>query len=612
MNFTDFLGPIFTPLLPNKKMQRALEFQAWLLKELASTVDPVKDWRDQIGRILKESQGILQSYFVFTVFRPDDDRHTIEIFWSGTPMDDVRDAAAGLIERSFRGDAAFSEVQDINISHSVLSSLPIPDVPVDALELLTRTFTLKTPVIHGMIGLGLARGRKVNPTHNLLKESVLTSFIDIARSVLAITKYTREIERFATRDPLTGLYNQVAFWDLLEYETERSKRQQYLFSLLVLDIDNFKAINDTYGHEIGDMFLKDFSSILKTAIRKGDIPTRYGGDKFTAILPVCDEEQAYTVAKRIMDSLREFSITLPDGAHVRETASIGLAVYPTHATQSKDLYLLADNMLSQAKLSGKDRLSFPGEQDSVEVLRSMGGKSMLVMEALSQNRIVPYFQPIVNSKNMKIEAYEVLTRIVNGDRVIPAAEFIETAEAMGVIGRLDYQLLEKAFAKVREKNYPGTLFLNLSPKLLILSEFMPTVRRLLKDYDLDPTKMVFEITERDTVKNMKLLERFIHDMKLEGFRFAIDDFGAGYSSYQYIKTFKIDYLKVDGEFIRNMTGDRSVERAIVSSIVALAENIGIKTIAEFVETEDIMNQVESVGIDFAQGYYIQMPSPKIS
>jgi diguanylate cyclase (GGDEF)-like protein len=158
---------------------------------------------------------------------------------------------------------------------------------------------------------------------------MLTALADIAESVRTIALYTREVERFATRDPLTNLYNQISFWDLLKYETERSKRQQYKFSLLVIDIDNFKTVNDTYGHEIGDSYLKSFSSILRAAVRGGDITARYDGDQFTAILPLCDEGQAYIVAQRFIESVRELSLPLPDGGKLTGTASIGVAVYPT-------------------------------------------------------------------------------------------------------------------------------------------------------------------------------------------------------------------------------------------------------------------------------------------
>jgi len=474
----------------------------------------------------------------------------------------------------------------------------------------SQSFDIETPRMNGMVGMGLGKPG-ADGEDNIAAENILVTVINIITSSKALATYRSEIERFATRDPLTGLYNQISFWDLLKYETERSKRQNYRFSLLAVDLDNFKAINDTYGHDTGDLLLKEFAAVLKSAVRGGDIASRYAGDQFMAILPVCDEGQAYIVARRIIENLRESSTALPNGNTVKQTVSIGVAVFPDHAKEAKDLYLLADNMLHQAKKCGKDRLSMPSEHDSIEVLKSMGEKNLLILEALSQRKIVPYFQPIMNMKDMKVEAYEVLTRIIMHDRVIPASEFIETAENMGAIGKIDYQLIELAFAKVKDIKYQGNLFLNLSPKALVLTDFMPTVRKLLRTYDIDASKMVFEITERDTARGLNIIERSIRELKSEGFRFAIDDFGAGYATFHYIKTFSVDFLKVDGEFIRNMNGVGKVDREIVSSIASLAGKLGIKTIAEFVETEEILGQVESAGINYAQGYYIKRPSPEL-
>lgn len=421
----------------------------------------------------------------------------------------------------------------------------------------------------------------------------------------------KEAEQSSIRDPLTGLYNQTTFWDLLEYETERSKRQDYRFSLLLVDIDNFKAVNDTFGHEVGDAFLAQFSQLLRAAIRRGDIAARYGGDQFTAILPVCDESQAYAVANRLIESLRDFSHTLPGGARVRETASIGIAVFPDHAKDARDLFLVADSMLGQAKTAGKDRLIVPDGEVSVTSLRSVGEKSILIMEAIREKRIVPYFQPILSVREGTVLAYEVLTRIVSAGKVVPASEFIEAAENMGAIGKIDYLLIESAFEKMKRSGYAGKMFLNLSPKALILNEFMPTVRSLLEEHGLQPSQMVFEITERDTVKNLHIIDQHVRELLAEGFRFAIDDFGSGYSSFLYIRTFRVDYVKIDGEFIRNMTGAAATEKAIVKNIAALAAGLGIKTIAEYVETEEIMGAVSDAGIDYAQGYFIRRPSPDL-
>jgi diguanylate cyclase (GGDEF)-like protein len=594
------------------KAERLMNFQAELLKTLALSSDTLKHWRKRTSALLIEASDVLDICFAFTFQPGDDERYALDLFWQGTPPPGTQQMIEEMVVKKITACPAFNTIPQYSlIQTTALPDRALPDFSTLRVNIEVRDFTIDNPTSGAVVGVGIRSGRCWSGLDKIAGDSMLTALVDIAASVRTIALYTREVERFATRDPLTNLYNQISFWDLLNYETERSKRQRYKFSLLVIDIDNFKTVNDTYGHEIGDSYLKSFSTILRTAVRGGDIAARYDGDQFTAILPVCDEGQAYIVAQRFIEYVRELALPLPDGGSLKGTASVGVAVYPDHAQDARDLYLLADSKLLQAKSTGKDRLSMPTDQDNVAALKSIGEKNIMILEALTRKQFVPYFQPIMNIRSTKIEAHEVLTRIVIGDRVIAAAEFIETAEGMGAVGKIDYQLIDMAFSRVRETNYGGYLFLNLSPKALILNEFMPTVRRFLTDYHIDPSKMVFEITERDTVKNLSLVEQFVRDLKGEGFRFAIDDFGAGYSSYQYLKTFSVDYLKVDGDFIRNMGVNGSTERAIVKSIAALAESLGIKTIAEYVETKAILGHVESTGIDYAQGYYIQRPSPAL-
>ncbi len=427
----------------------------------------------------------------------------------------------------------------------------------------------------------------------------------------AITIYAGQAEQFTSRDLLTKLYNQSTFWELLGDELERARRQKYSFSIILIDLDNFKAINDRYGHEAGDAYLLEFSKLLKSSLRKVDIAARLKGDNFAVIFPICNEDQAYIAAKRLQNSLRGRSLLQNDGTATPMSVSIGIAVFPDHAKDQENLFLLADSMLNQSKASGKDRLSVSSAGMDVDMLKSAGVKSIFIMDSIKKNLIVPYFQPIVSIRENKILAYEVLTRIIAPDRVIPAIEFIEAAEGMGAISKIDYMLIEKAFDMVKRNGYKGFLFLNLSPKALLLNEFIPTVRKLMTDHGVGPSQLVFEITERDTVKNLNLIEKAVLDLKEQGFLIAIDDFGAGYSSFQYLRMFNVDFLKIDGEFIRNMDGRRGMEQVIVSNIVALAGDLGIKTIAEYVETETILGYVRSAGINFAQGYYIQRPMPDL-
>ncbi len=592
----------------NSRLIKALSFQTRLISELQVTDDLPKTWRECIRNIVRSAADITEICFAFAVHWFDNAKPSLEIIWPCSPRQEMMKAAEALLISSLERESSPTLYDEVKASHTVLDEVCMPDTAVDVIELSIKRFSSKM-LPSGFVGLGLRKSRIKDYADRVAVEGINSSLAGIICSLAAIRAYTLEIERFATRDPLTGLYNQVAFWDMLEYETERSRRHVYSFALLVMDLDNFKAVNDTYGHDLGDSLLKDMASLIKGAVRKGDIPARYGGDKFAAILPVCDEEQAHSVAGRIMDAVRRFSITLPDGTHIHQTFSIGISVFPYHAASARDLFLMAETMVVQAKASGKDRICSPSNQQAAVDLRHIGEKNIMILNAIERHAVVPYFQPIIGVKDGRVEAYEVLTRISTPERIISASEFVETAESMGAIAKLDYQLIEGAFELVKKTGYSGRLFLNLSPKALIISDFMPTVRKLLDSYHIEPSRMVFEITERDTVRNMRLIENFIKDLRLEGFRFAIDDFGAGYSSFQYIKTFSIDYIKIDGEFIRNMAEKGTVERAIVASVTSLAKGLGIKTIAEYVESADIMSEVDSVGIDYAQGYYISYPSP---
>jgi diguanylate cyclase (GGDEF)-like protein len=597
-------------LFRGEETRAILQFQTRLLQEAALTADSEKRWRARIQRILSDASGLFGCRFLFVFPTIDNEKDCIELFWLTEPSAEDSAKAEQAVRREIARHDEFRLHAPRNARQTIETRTPSGAVLEDFL-VRCKSF----PAAAGeniLVGVELAPSFRGNELRDAALDSALTAIANIVLSIGALSVYRLQAERFATRDPLTNLYNQIACWDLLEYETNRAKRQEYQFSLLVLDLDNFKTINDLYGHETGDDFLREFSELLRASVRSGDIAARYAGDQFAAILPVCDESQAFTVAKRILENLRSHALTLPNGTAVKATVSIGMAVFPDHASNAKDLFLLADNMHSQAKALGKDRVCVPSEQDEIALLKSLGEKNIMILSALAEKRIIPYFQPIMGVKDQRIEAYEVLTRIATPERIISAAEFIETAEGMGAIGRIDYQLFEHALAKMHDAAYDGKLFINLSPRVLVLSEFMPRIRKMMRDYCVEPTNLIFEITERDTVKNLALVHGFIRDLKLDGFRFAIDDFGSGYSSFQYIKAFSVDYLKVDGDFIRNMgNGNGSIERHIVSSIASLATRLGIKTVAEYVETEDILNQVAAAGIDFAQGYFIQHPSPDL-
>ena len=379
----------------------------------------------------------------------------------------------------------------------------------------------------------------------------------------------------------------------------------------MIDMDNFKHINDTYGHLFGDKYLTQVGNTIHDCLRKGDILSRYGGDEFTVVIVEADEEQVYMVASRIREALESLVVTTADGSNACSTASIGMAIFPDHARNEKDLFLFADNMTYKAKTEGKNRLLVPTEDDVIDVFKKSGELSKMLIKAVDEKKIIPYFQPIVSTADGVAKCHEVLSRIEINGEIMPAADFIETAEKLGIISKLDHVLMEKVFEKVREEQYQGMIFINLSPKSLILKEFIPTIIKLTRSFNIDHEKVVFELTERETVKNMTMLEKFVEELKLEGFKFAIDDFGSGFSSFQYIRRLPIDFVKIEGVFVRNMLNDPK-DFAFVKTLGVLANEFGIQTIAEYIESEELLTAITELGIDYSQGYFTGKPSPSFA
>jgi diguanylate cyclase (GGDEF)-like protein len=586
-----------------------LEFEIRLLEKFVLTSEVIKDWRDYVSRLILDIDSVVPAHLMFSVFKIAEEAYDLEIFWRNSPSDVTKRVCEASLQQVLQRTEHFESGCAIRVRHNVADTARrMPELGAADIDVQIKSLLVDAPMIGGIVGIGMQPQYETDPMRLLVVQSILATLLNVVGSVKAIDKYTKDLEYYATRDPLTNLYNQRVFWELIENEVLRSARHGNKFTLLVIDADNFKSINDSYGHGIGDTLLQLVVGGIKAAIRDDDLLSRYGGDEFVAILPETDLVAAEVVAWRIIESVGKVSMTTPDGAQVSGSVSIGMATYPDHAEAMKDLFLFADNMMYRAKAEGKNRVVVPDEQDVIDVFRTLGEKSMLILNAVEKRSVVPFFQPIINVVSGQVEAIEVLSRIRMEDgSYIIADEYVAIAEKMGVMHKLDFIQLEKTLEAVEETGYNGLLFINMSPRALVLNDFVQETRRIASQFRIDPTRLVFEITERETINNMALLERFIGSLRSEGFKLAIDDFGSGFSSFHYVKRFPIDFLKIEGDFIMGMKNSEK-DRALVRSIVTLSKDLGIRTVAEYVEDRAVLDQVGLQGIDLAQGFFIHRPN----
>ncbi|MCA1932669.1 MAG: diguanylate cyclase, partial [Calditerrivibrio sp.] len=427
-----------------------LEFEIKILDKFIITSEIIKDWKENVKNILQEVNSIIEAYAIFSLFRVDNEVLSLEIFWIKKPSIKTVEITEKYIKSEIiQSSQIFSDVTDLRMEHSVCNSSEyLKELTEEDIAIQTKSLILDAPKIGGVVGIGLQSQIAGDKVNGIIIEGILATLMNVVGSVKAISKYTKQLEYYTTRDPLTNLFNQRVFWEMLSYEVGRAGRKDQKFAIILIDIDNFKNINDTYGHITGDYIIAELSGIIRQNLRKGDILARYSGDQFVAILPEAGEEQAYSISERIRESAMMYSFYSNDGKSIKITLSIGISIYPVHGDNSKDLFIFADNLLKRAKDEGKNRVVIPKDHDVFEFFKAISDKTILVTKAVNEKRIIPYFQPIMNNSNKEIEFCEVLSRIDTQDGIINAHDFIEIAEKIGVISKLDLILLENAIIEV--------------------------------------------------------------------------------------------------------------------------------------------------------------------
>jgi len=437
----------------------------------------------------------------------------------------------------------------------------------------------------------------------------------IARGLLldiSEEKYAAEhITYLANHDSLTGLISRRFFLEEIQTQIKLATRYNHQSALLFIDLDQFKYINDTFGHIAGDECLIKVAKTLESSVRSSDILCRLGGDEFAIIMPIVKNTEAEEFAQLLLQRLSCQKINFSKHSSYI-SASVGIAQFPLHGTQPSELLAKADVAMYKAKNQGRNRFySYLDDGSEVEFMEEKVHWVTEIKNALAEDRFKLSYQPIVNISTNEISHYEVLIRMIDiRGNLIQANQFIETAERFGLIRDIDNWVIINAIRAQSEflpHAEPPSLAINLSGDHFGNDECYDLVKQTINKYQIDPKSLMFEVTETVALENFDQAREFIDSLRQIGCRFALDDFGVGFASFQYLKSLPVDFIKIDGNFIRDLHREKQ-DQVFVQAICTVATSLGVGTIAEYVENKEIVDKLSEIGIEMGQGFYWSAPS----
>ncbi len=444
---------------------------------------------------------------------------------------------------------------------------------------------------------------------SISKMEVIRNVTDSKQVQRHIEKQQELLQYQAHHDALTGLANRVLFSDRLKQAMKKSKRNKTVLALLFIDLDHFKEINDSLGHNIGDEVLKEVSKRLHSVIRDEDSLSRLGGDEFTVIVEGLEHEQsASTSARKILDALSQpFNL----GGHMMYVScSIGISLFPRDGESIEDIIKFADSAMYKAKKEGRNNFQFYNTEMTRRSLERILMEADL-RKAIENDEFVVYYQPQVDGSDNTIKGMEGLVRWQHPTRgFLAPADFIPLAESTGLIKQIDQIVMQKAmtqFKKWYSQGYePGVLSLNLTVQQLRDKDFIKTLQTRIEHNKCNRTNLELEVTESEIMQNPKQAIKVLQEIYDLGINLAIDDFGTGYSSLSYLKRLPITKLKIDQSFVQNLPSDEE-DKAIAIAVIALSKSLKLDVIAEGIETKEQRDFLVNNGCHLIQGYFYSKP-----
>lgn len=472
-------------------------------------------------------------------------------------------------------------------------------------------------IFSGQVWHGEMVNRRKDGTHYFEEQTItpvrdargdITHFIAIKQDISHRKQQEKQLSYLATHDSLTGLPNRRMLEEALVRVVARARRGS-ASTLLFMDLDNFKVVNDTLGHAAGDQVLFTLTRLVRGLLRTEDLLVRFGGDELAVLLEGIGIEEGCAIAERMLREVEEYRFTL-DGQSFHLTLSIGLVAID--GQQDPGVVLSqADTAMYMAKDQGRNRAVLYRPEDGVlDRLSEANQWVVRIKSALKENRFILYYQPLVRVADDQVDHYEVLVRMRGEDgEIIPPGSFIPAAERFGLMPQLDRWVFNNVMVKLHD--YPGTrLFMNLSGRSLADEALLDYIEYSIERSGVDPRRLGFEITETAAIQDLAVAERWVRRLKTLGCRFALDDFGSGFNSFIYLRKLPVDRVKIDGYYIRALENDPT-RRALVQAMHALACTLGMETVAEFVENENILQVIREIGITYGQGYFLYPPEPDL-
>lgn len=431
-----------------------------------------------------------------------------------------------------------------------------------------------------------------------------------------VAERTQELLWQASHDGLTGLVNRLGFEQEVRDALWQLKEASQTHALLYLDLDQFKIVNDTCGHAAGDELLRQVAKLFSTQVRGSDVVARIGGDEFGILLYNCAPELAHSIAENLRETVANFRFSWETQTFTIG-ASIGLVPLTSHSEGIEAILRAADVACYSAKEKGRNRIQcYAPDDTTLSQQRGERHWSVRLQQAMANNQFCLYEQAISRadaSPDMPPSHHEILLRLVDElGKVIPPMAFLPSAERYGLMPEIDrwviHHFLSQYHGALQQAKDCPTYMINLSGASLNDDHFLAFVREELTRYPVPPGAIAFEITETVAIANLTKAAKFMQELQTFGCSFALDDFGCGVSSFEYLKKLPVDYIKIDGDFVQDILEDK-LDQTIVKFIAEIAQTLGIKTVAECVEQQVTWNRLAQLGVDYIQGYVYAKPAP---